>query len=200
METITHDAKLDVRARLLETIQGLDATKKENDLLAKFDEKFEVYKAEITDQMEASNTQVLSMKDEILDSIKGMKEDNAPKLLGHQEDAFKFNYTQSEIDGFSQGQRNRIAINKMISTPAEEQGEKANIAKQMQEANDVLYLAKHYTGLSYRDLNAYKTLVVENNELAKAIDTSTTGVGADWVPVMMSSDFITNICITRICR
>tara|TARA_Y100000310_G_scaffold165728_1_gene165465 strand:- start:2339 stop:3835 length:1497 start_codon:yes stop_codon:yes gene_type:complete len=190
METITHDAKLDVRARLLETIQGLDATKKENDLLAKFDEKFEVYKAEITDQMEASNTQVLSMKDEILDSIKGMKEDNAPKLLGHQEDAFKFNYTQSEIDGFSQGQRNRIAINKMISTPAEEQGEKANIAKQMQEANDVLYLAKHYTGLSYRDLNAYKTLVVENNELAKAIDTSTTGVGADWVPVMMSSDFI----------
>lgn len=190
MGAITDQAKLDIRARLLETIQGLDATKRENEFMAKFDEKFTQFEGEITEKLESSNTQLIAVKDELLDSIKGLKEESSPKLLGQQEDAFKFTYTQSEMEGFSDGQRNRIAINKMISTPADDQGEKADIAKQMQEANDVLYLAKHYTGLSYRDLNAYKTLVVDNSELAKAIDTSTTGVGADWVPVMMSSDFI----------
>lgn len=185
------DKKRVIDTLLKQTQESLDKAHvrlQEKEMAAKIDEHVTKKMDEIREELNLSKEAFGSFKDEVLGAIKEIK--------GHgnsQDPITKFTYTDQELQGMSANDRTRVEMQKMIMTPAKEQGSKAEIALKAQQDNDTLVMLKHYTGNSWAELGSYRKCFYDNTELAKAIDTNTSGVGLEWVPTMMSANFIERI-------
>jgi hypothetical protein len=85
-----------------------------------------------------------------------------------------------------------LAIEKRLHAPAGTD----EISKRLQDWNDNLYLLTKMLNVAPHQLRTYDVFKREFSELAKALNTSGAGEGAEWIPDMFSSQMIEMIELT----
>jgi HK97 family phage major capsid protein len=83
-----------------------------------------------------------------------------------------------------------LTIRKMVETPHGMQGDNKELAYDFQKWNDRVLIVSQIKKQHPSQLNMYKSFANGETELAKALDTATSGQGSDWMPTEFSAEFI----------
>lgn len=126
--------------------------------------------------------------------------------------------TKNELDALIAGQREKLK--KAIVVRKGKFGDDSGLSKQdkaifnihkreqatgatleFQKRADDLYLAATILGKDAKDLNLYKSLsefITGDSELSKAMDTTSSGSGLEWIPTNFSSSLIDEVKLARV--
>ena len=97
--------------------------------------------------------------------------------------------TSYEYDADVDTRPEHMTLRKMLETPHEMQKEK-DLAYDFQKWNDQIIIVSELMKRNPNELSIYRKFREGQTELAKALDTTTSGQGSDWMPTQFSAEFI----------
>jgi HK97 family phage major capsid protein len=106
-----------------------------------------------------------------------------------EEKESKFGKVKYEYDEDIDTRPEIMTVRKMIETPHAMQKDK-NLAEDLQRWNDRVLIVSQIMKRHPTELNIYRKFREGQTELAKALDTATSGKGLEWMPEQFSAEFI----------